>query len=153
MKLKKLAQIYADNKAKMNSLENENQGIKPKLMAKMKKLNKPFVVVDQAKVSMTKPGTVLKWDIEALKEKFDAKLVNKMLSKTVTILDQKEFLGIMKKYNVPVSEFKHTLDIQETVNEDIIDKLIDSKKISLKDLKGCYTQQEKQATIRVNLQD
>lgn len=110
-------------------------------------------VVDEAfeggsiKAKLVERVTSLKYDTEAMKERFDKEVYNEVVDKTYTIVDIDSLIKLLKKAGVKPSEFKTLIHVDETANKQRIQQLFSVGDITNEQLKGTFT-----ATISKSIQ-
>lgn len=80
----------------------------------------------------------LDYIVSKLKEKMRHEIFNEVTSKRIFISDITKFVTLMRKYQVPVAEFKRYIDIEYSVDKDKIRQLYQIGDIEPDELKDTF---------------
>lgn len=127
------------------SIQNQLDGLSLLLMQKKQTLAKYFdqsgkrqLSNDDCTISVQERTTV-DYDIEALSEKLPKNILPLVIEKHFEINDWDAFTKFLKRKGISGQEVRPYISITKNVNKDNLSKLYDQKKLSIKDIQGCYT--------------
>lgn len=127
------------------SIQNQLDGLSLLLMQKKQTLAKYFdqsgkrqLSNDDCTISVQERTTV-DYDIEALSEKLPKNILPLVVEKHFEINDWDAFTKFLKRKGILGQEVRPYISITKNVNKDNLSKLYDQKKLSIKDIQGCYT--------------
>lgn len=127
------------------SLQNQITGLQMLLDQKKSVMAKYFdktgnrsVSNDDCTISVQERTTV-DYDIEALSEKLPRNILPLVVEKHFEINDWDAFSKFLKRKGISGQEVRPYISITKNVNKDSLSKLYDQKKLSIKDIQGCYT--------------
>ena len=127
------------------AIQNQLDGLSLLLMQKKQTLAKYFdqsgkrqLSNDDCTISVQERTTV-DYDIEALSEKLPKNILPLVIEKHFEINDWDAFAKFLKRKGISGQEVRPYISITKNVNKDNLSKLYDQKKLSIKDIQGCYT--------------
>ena len=127
------------------AIQNQLDGLSLLLMQKKQTLAKYFeqsgkrqLANDDCTISVQERTTV-DYDIEALSEKLPKNILPFVVEKHFEINDWDAFTKFLKRKGISGQEVRPYISITKNVNKDNLSKLYDQKKLSIKDIQGCYT--------------
>lgn len=162
-KMKTAVYKFAERKAEVDSIEKEFAKTKKRFYEEMECYyeqglfdNKGVTLTNDSinGLEITKATRIvtskINFDVDGVEEMLGANLSKSVVEKSYSISDFKGLINYLRKCNVDPKEFKKYLNTTKTVNEKILNKLFETGVISLDDLKGCYTIEEKPPYYRVS---
>lgn len=139
---------YAEKKSKFDKIKDKFTDIKSKfeefmleyfLLFPPKSDNTINVETNNKQYSITKvEKQTISWNANMLKKVLPNKYLDKIIKKHYTIINIDGMIKLMKKYNVPITDFNKYISIEESVDEHKLDNLYELGEISMKDVDGCY---------------
>ncbi len=141
-----LCTALAQRKAKAKDIEIETNALNKRLIAVLKENNRENFKInfEDSEKNVIKYNFALRkrrqvaFDVDKVKEIVTKEQKERLIQKTVSIVDYNAFVQIMKKYKVPFSEVKEYLDIRENVSTKALQTMHEVGDIDLQDLKDCY---------------
>lgn len=135
-------QKYAELQAKLQTYLNKSgeKGLQFPFKGKM------------YKVVGVKPKTTV-WDIEKLTNRLKKtndnsdEILSQIFDVKVIVSDISGFKKLLKEYGIKFKDVKPYLTIEKKVNEKKINELSEIGEMTMKDIEGCYTIQEKNGYI------
>lgn len=127
------------------SIQNQLDGLSLLLMQKKQTLAKYFEQSGKRQLSnddctiSVQERTTVDYDIEALSEKLPKNILPLVVEKHFEINDWDAFTKFLKRKGISGQEVRPYISITKNVNKDNLSKLYDQKKLSIKDIQGCYT--------------
>ena len=127
------------------SIQNQLDGLSLLLMQKKQTLAKYFEQSGKRQLSnddctiSVQERTTVDYDIEALSEKLPKNILPLVVEKHFEINDWDAFSKFLKRKGISGQEVRPYIGITKNVNKDNLSKLYDQKKLSIKDIQGCYT--------------
>lgn len=127
------------------SIQNQLDGLSLLLMQKKQTLAKYFEKSGKRQLSnddctiSVQERTTVDYDIEALSEKLPKNILPLVIEKHYEVNDWDAFVKFLKKKGLSGQEVRPYIGITKSVNKDNLSKLYDQKKLSIKDIQGCYT--------------
>lgn len=85
----------------------------------------------------------VKFDADKLETKLDKKYCQEVISKKYEVLDMPGLIEYLKSCGVSPKKFKTYIGVTKTVNQNKLDQLFATGKISEKDVDGCYITEKK----------
>lgn len=136
-------------KAEIAELESKRKSVNEILIKEMQREHIKSVKTKNVNASLVTKISLV-FDKFKLKENLPTNVYNKIIDKTYYVSDNKAFKSLMKEYGVPSKALRECMIVREDVNQDRIDQLTESKKITKKMLKGTY---EKKISSYIKLVD
>lgn len=127
------------------AIQNQLDGLSLLLMQKKQTLAKYFEQSGKRQLSnddctiSVQERTTVDYDIEALSEKLPKNILPLAVEKHFEINDWDAFTKFLKRKGISGQEVRPYISITKNVNKDNLSKLYDQKKLSIKDIQGCYT--------------
>lgn len=127
------------------AIQNQLDGLSLLLMQKKQTLAKYFEQSGKRQLSnddctiSVQERTTVDYDIEALSEKLPKNILPLVVEKHFEINDWDTFAKFLKRKCISGQEVRPYISITKNVNKDNLSKLYDQKKLSIKDIQGCYT--------------
>ena len=127
------------------SIKNQLDGLSLLLMQKKQTLAKYFEQSGKRQLSnddciiSVQERTTVDYDIEALSEKLPKNILPLVVEKHFEINDWDAFTKFLKRKGISGQEVRPYISINKNVNKNNLSKLYDQKKLSIKDIQGCYT--------------
>ena len=125
-------------------IQNQIDGLGLLLVQKKQLMAKYFDATGKKSVSnddctvYVQERTTVNYDVEAILESIPKELTEKFVDKSYTVRDWKQFVAFMKKHGVSGKDLKPYIFVDKQVNKQALSKLYEQKKISIKDIEGCY---------------
>jgi hypothetical protein len=96
-------------------------------------------VDEQTLFSVSKKiDTSIEFFSDALSQKLDKKMFNRVTNKTMTIENINGLVKMLKSYGVDPKEFKNYIKTTRHVDIEEVERLIDLGEIQIEDLQGCF---------------
>lgn len=95
------------------------------------------------------PKTVI-WDVDKLEAKLDKELSSQVVSKRYTITDMKGLTTYLRSCGVDAKVFKSFIEVEKIVDAGALEQLNATGSLSMQDVKGCFTVQEKSSYLRLD---
>lgn len=127
------------------SIQNQLDGLSLLLIQKKQTLAKYFEQSGKRQLSnddctiSVQERTTVDYDIETLSEKLPKNILPLVVEKHFEINDWDAFTKFLKRKGISGQEVRPYISITKNVNKDNLSKLYDQKKLSIKDIQGCYT--------------
>ena len=83
--------------------------------------------------------TTVDYDIDALSEKLPDEILSKIIEKRYEIVDWDKFVKFLKSYGIKSSAIRPHISVTKSINKENLSALYERKKLSIKDIEGCYT--------------
>lgn len=87
--------------------------------------------------------------IDKLKEKLPKEIIKNVVRKQYIVSDMDGLIEYMKSLGADPKKFKKFIHVNESIDQDSIQKLYDFGEIGLIDLKGCYEVKESRKSITI----
>ena len=127
------------------SIQNQINGLNLLLVNKKQTLAKYFESTGKRQISnddcviSVQERTTVDYDIDALSEKLPDEILSKIIEKRYEIVDWDKFVKFMKSYGIKSSAIRPHISVTKTINKENLSALYERKKLSIKDIEGCYT--------------
>lgn len=127
------------------SIQNQINGLNLLLVNKKQTLAKYFEVTGKRQISnddcviSVQERTTVDYDIDALSEKLPDEILSKIIEKRYEIVDWDKFVKFIKSYGIKSSAIRQHISVTKTINKENLSALYERKKLSIKDIEGCYT--------------
>ena len=137
------------------SLQNQITGLQMLLDQKKNIMAKYFDKTGNRSVSnddctvFVQERTTVNYDIEKLRNRLTRDKFEKFIEseRYVDSDNWKEFVKLMKKYNVPPVEMFKSMKTRRVVDQKKLSRMYENGEISLKDLNGCYEASVKKSVV------
>lgn len=126
------------------SIQNQINGLNLLLVNKKQTLAKYFETTGKRQISnddcvvSVQERTTVDYDIEALSEKLPDEILSKIIEKRYEIIDWDKFVKFLKSYGIKSSAIRPHISVTKSVNKENLSVLYERKKLSIKDIEGCY---------------
>ena len=126
------------------SIQNQINGLNLLLVNKKQTLAKYFETTGKRQISnddcvvSVQERTTVDYDIEALSEKLPDEILSKIIEKRYEIVDWDKFVKFLKSYGIKSSAIRPHVSVTKSVNKENLSSLYERKKLSIKDIEGCY---------------
>ena len=127
------------------SIQNQINGLNLLLVNKKQTLAKYFESTGKRQISnddcviSVQERTTVDYDIDALSEKLPDEILSKIIEKRYEIVDWDKFVKFLKSYGIKSSAIRPHISVTKTINKENLSALYERKKLSIKDIEGCYT--------------
>ena len=127
------------------SFQNQINGLNLLLVNKKQTLAKYFEATGTRQISnddcviSVQERTTVDYDIDALSEKLPDEILSKIIEKRYEIVDWDKFVKFLKSYGIKSSAIRPHISVTKTINKENLSALYERKKLSIKDIEGCYT--------------
>lgn len=127
------------------SIQNQINGLNLLLVNKKQTLAKYFEVTGKRQISnddcvvSVQERTTVDYDIDALSEKLPDEILSKIIEKRYEIVDWDKFVKFLKSYGIKSSSIRPHISVTKSINKENLSSLYERKKLSIKDIEGCYT--------------
>lgn len=127
------------------SIQNQINGLNLLLVNKKQTLAKYFESTGKRQISnddciiSVQERTTVDYDIDALSEKLPDEILLKIIEKRYEIVDWDKFVKFLKSYGIKSSAIRPHISVTKTINKENLSALYERKKLSIKDIEGCYT--------------
>ncbi len=127
------------------SIQNQINGLNLLLVNKKQTLAKYFEVTGKRQISnddcvvSVQERTTVDYDIDALSEKLPDEILSKIIEKRYEIVDWDKFVKFLKSYGIKSSAIRPHISVTKSINKENLSSLYERKKLSIKDIEGCYT--------------
>jgi len=125
----------------IKSLSNKEKKLKNQIINNLEKRGRKNYTIENVDNKTT--ATIIEkvnisYNINNLKNKLDKSLLAKIIDKKYEILDFEIFKTLFKKLGGKPSQIKSVIEVEETINKNMINELFEKGDITKEDLKGCY---------------
>lgn len=162
-KMKTAVYKFAEKKVEVDSIEKEFAETKKKFYEEMEYYYEQGLF-DSKGITLTNDSingleitkairvatSKINFDVDSIEEMLGSKLSKSIVEKSYSVSDFKGLIKYLKECGVDPKEFKKYLTTTKIVNEKVLNKLFETGVVSLKDLEGCYTIEEKPPYYRVS---
>lgn len=127
------------------SIQNQINGLNLLLVNKKQTLAKYFESTGKRQISnddcvvSVQERTTVDYDIDALSEKLPDEILSKIIEKRYEIVDWDKFVKFLKSYGIKSSAIRPHISVTKSINKENLSALYERKKLSIKDIEGCYT--------------
>lgn len=127
------------------AIQNQINGLNLLLVNKKQTLAKYFETTGKRQISnddcvvSVQERTTVDYDIDALSEKLPDEILSKIIEKRYEIVDWDKFVKFMKSYGIKSSAIRPHISVTKSINKENLSALYERKKLSIKDIEGCYT--------------
>lgn len=127
------------------AIQNQINGLNLLLVNKKQTLAKYFETTGKRQISnddcvvSVQERTTVDYDIDALSEKLSDEILSKIIEKRYEIVDWDKFVKFLKSYGIKSSAIRPHISVTKSINKENLSALYERKKLSIKDIEGCYT--------------
>ena len=127
------------------SIQNQINGLNLLLVNKKQTLAKYFESTGKRQISnddcviSVQERTTVDYDIDALSEKLPDEILSKIIEKRYEIVDWDKFVKFLKTHGISASQVRPHISVTKSINKENLSALYERKKLSIKDIEGCYT--------------
>lgn len=127
------------------SIQNQINGLNLLLVNKKQTLAKYFEATGKRQISnddcviSVQERTTVDYDIDALSEKLPDEILSKIIEKRYEIVDWDKFVKFLKTHGISGSQVRPHISVTKAINKENLSALYERKKLSIKDIEGCYT--------------
>lgn len=91
----------------------------------------------------------IEWKINTLQQVLDKEIFNEICNKTYTIIDYDGMAKYLKSIGADPKKIKSFISCEKKIDQKKVDQLSELGEISLDDLEGCYSVQNKESYIKI----
>ena len=127
------------------AIQNQINGLNLLLVNKKQTLAKYFESTGKRQISnddcvvSVQERTTVDYDIDALSEKLPDGILSKIIEKRYEIVDWDKFVKFLKTHGISGSQVRPHISVTKSINKENLSALYERKKLSIKDIEGCYT--------------
>ena len=147
----KLQKEYNERKKKLTvAIKNYmycNKGCDSDFLFKLKSTKDNHKLMSVKKVT---PTTVV-WDADKLEEALGKEYSKQVIDKTYAINDMDGLVSYLKSCGVNPKKFKTFIDVQKSVNVEVLEQLNAVGEIDKEDIKDCYVLDKKSSYLRLSV--
>lgn len=102
------------------------------------------------KVSKIEPTSIV-WDADKVEQALDKESSKQVIEKTYVVNDMEGLVSYLKSCGVNPKRFKSFIDVQKSVNVEVLEQLNAIGTIDKEDLEGCYDLNKRSSYLRLSI--